>query len=570
MPNHTSPFESSNGDMPPKNHLDPQQESEKQLAIDQEADVHPEHFVPTPGGAAPASHPWPSSPPRSPIQPLHLPTRPIPARADSPAAEKNQPRSTSGSPRPAGLYSFQPDASQVPEAPRLSANTDIPSLPQRPGSNKRRGGRGPIKPRLAAALILVALLVIAGSVLGQRLLQARTTTMPTKDSGAVARVGNFVTPPLSSQQIDHLRHLTQHMNNRQLAYLYVSRMSLDQEIGQVMMVEYPESAYSASLDTMIHNLHAGGVIMYQRQINTLAQTKQDTAHMQQRADFPLLISADEEGWNVHRLTNIYPPRLSAHDIHNSGSTTVATDQGQKVAHDLLSLGINTNFAPDVDVSPDDGYIGWDQRSFGDTPGDVIKYAGAYTKAMQTGGVIATMKHFPGLGGAPKTTDPHAVFVTINHSKDELYKTDLAPFQYFIHSNDKMEQPGIIMSTDELVPSIDPTYIAELSPTFMTKILRNELGYDGVAITDALTMLGVQVNGQHIALPQAGVMALKAGNDLLLGPQDPAGMQGMVDGIKAALKDGTLSKTRLDEAASRVLALKMDRGLIPAVPPPANS
>ncbi|GER87563.1 hypothetical protein KDW_17250 [Dictyobacter vulcani] len=414
-------------------------------------------------------------------------------------------------------------------------------------------------------LALLAALVIVGSLfIGRRLIFGQVALIPSPKTPAT--VGKFVAPPLTSQQIDDLRHLSTHMKDRQLAYLTVSKMPLDQEIGQIMMVEYQQDGYSPTLDTMIHILHAGGVIMYQRQINTLAQTKRDTAHMQQRADFPLLISVDEEGWNVHRLTNVYPPRLSARDIHNSKSVTVATHEGTKVAHDLLSLGINTNFAPDVDVSTDDGYIGYDQRSFGPTADDVITYAGAYTRAMQSGGVIASMKHFPGLGSAPKSTDPHAVFVTVKQTKEQLYHTDLAPFQHFVHSNDKMEQPGIIMSTDELVPSIDPTYIAELSPTFMTKILRQEMGYDGVAITDALTMLGVQVNGKHIGLPQAGVMALKAGNDLLLGSGSPESLQAMVNGIKAALKDGTLSKSRLDEAATRVLALKMERNLLPAVAP----
>ncbi|GLV57864.1 hypothetical protein KDH_46990 [Dictyobacter sp. S3.2.2.5] len=452
----------------------------------------------------------------------------------------------------------------------MSANAVNPLPLQSAPTGKRRNGRKRIKPLLAVGLVLIALLVIAGGILGQRFLPAHIAGIVNSSANnGKANSGSFVTPPLSSQQIDNLRHLTDHMKEQQLAYLYVSRMSLDEEIGQIMMVEYSEDSYSPSLDTMIHDLHAGGVIMYQRQINTLEQTKADTTHMQQRALTPLLISADEEGWNVHRLTNIYPPRLSAKDIHDSNSTTVAANEGTKVAHDLLSVGINTNFAPDVDVSTDDGYIGYDARSFGSTPDDVIKYVGPYTKAMQTGGVIATMKHFPGLGGAPKSTDPHAVFVTVNHTKDQVYKIDLAPFQHFIHANDKMEQPGIIMSTDVLVPSIDPTYISELSPTFMTQILRKEMGYQGVAVTDALTMLGVQVNGQHLDLGTAGVMALKAGNDLLLGPGDPASMRSMVDAIKTALNNGTLSKSRLDEAASRVIALKMQRHLLPDTPPSSN-
>jgi len=454
------------------------------------------------------------------------------------------------------------DSQYIPFSPGVEANNAQLSTSPR---NRRR-----LSSWLLITLITLVILFAGGAVLGQRYLSAinKMTTINKVQTTSASKSGNiaFVQHTYSSQQIDELRHQTAHMRYKQLASLYISRMSLDQEIGQLIMVEYQESSYSPALDTMIHDLHAGGVIMYQRQINTYSQTRQDTAHMQSRADFPLLITADEEGWNVHRLTNIYPPRLSAADINQSGSTTVASQQGAKVAHDLLSLGLNTNFAPDVDISTDDNYIGYDQRSFGSTSQDVIKYVGPYTKAMQSNGVIATMKHFPGLGSAPRSTDPHAVFVTIPHTKQQVYTIDLAPFNYFIHASDQYEQPGIIMSTDELVPALDSTYIAELSPTIMTTILRQQMGYDGVAITDALTMLGVQLNSEHLSLAQAAVLALKAGNDMLLGPGDPDSMESVITAIKAALKDGILSKARLDEAALRILTLKMERHLVSAIPP----
>jgi beta-N-acetylhexosaminidase len=472
---------------------------------------------------------------------------------------------------PSRLLHNSKDSPYIPFSPGFEVDSAQPSPPRR----KRRR----LNPQLTIILVALVILLVGSAVIGQRYLNTInhgvTKNSTTKNKTTVNNLqtvpgnsGNavFAQHIYSSQQIDEFLQQTAHMRYKQLAALYVSRMSLDQEIGQLIMVEYQESSYSPALDTMIHDLHAGGVIMYQRQINTYNQTRQDTAHMQSRADFPLIISADEEGWNVHRLTNIYPPRLSAYDINHSHSTTVASQQGAKVAHDLLSLGLNTNFAPDVDVSTDDNYIGYDQRSFGSTPQDVIKYVGPYTKAMQSDGVIATMKHFPGLGSAPRSTDPHAVFVTIPHTKQQVYNIDLVPFNHFIHASDPAEQPGIIMSTDELVPALDPTYIAELSPTIMTTVLRQQLGYDGVAITDALTMLGVQLNGQHLSLPQAAVQSLKAGNDMLLGPGDPDSMQSVIAAIKTALQNGTLSKARLDEAATRIITLKMERHLVPAIPP----
>ncbi|MBO0795850.1 MAG: hypothetical protein J2P36_33580, partial [Ktedonobacteraceae bacterium] len=332
----------------------------------------------------------------------------------------------------------------------------------------------------------------------------------------------------------------------------------------VIMVEYSDEYYSPNLNHMLTDLHAGGVIMYEFQMKTFNQTKNDISQMQQHAKIPLLISADEEGGCcVHRLKNIYPPRLGPTDIANTGDVNVATSEGKRVARELLALGINVNLAPDVDVQLRPGY---DQvtRTFGSTPQDVIKYASAYMKAMQGGGVIGCIKHFPGLGDA--AIDAHEGLPVINRTKDQIYSVELAPFKYFIQSKDKLERADMIMPTDLLMPAIDPNLPAELSPTFMTDILRKQMGFDGVSLTDALYMQGVSINGRRIDMSYAGVLALKAGNDMLLGPTDTAQTEDMINAIKAALKDGTLSKARLDEAATRVIALKMQRGLMPAMPP----
>ncbi len=186
------------------------------------------------------------------------------------------------------------------------------------------------------------------------------------------------------------------------------------------------------------------------------------------------------------------------------------------------------------------------------------------KAMQSDGVLACIKHYPGLGDA--NIDAHFGLPVVNRTKDQIYSTELVPFKHFIQSPDKLENPGMIMPTDVLMPSIDPTYPAELSHTFMTDILRKQFGYDGVVLTDALYMKGVEINGQQVTMPQAAVMALNAGDDMLLGPTGAGQMIDMLNGLKAALQNGTLSKARVDEAATRIIALKMQSGLMPAVPP----
>jgi beta-N-acetylhexosaminidase len=334
-------------------------------------------------------------------------------------------------------------------------------------------------------------------------------------------------------------------------------MTLDEELGQLIMVEYADTYYSPDLDTMITKLHAGGVILYEFQMQTLNQTKHDIGEMQKHAFLPLLISTDEEGGPlVHRLANIYGLRMSASEISQTGDPQVATQQAEKTAQDLLALGLNTNLAPDVDVNLVNGYD-MVSRTFGNTPQSVITFAGAYLKGLQGSGVIGCIKHFPGLGDA--VTDAHRGLPVVNRTKDQLYAVELAPFKAFIQTPDQFENPGMIMSTDVLMPAIDPKYPAELSHIFMTDILRKEFGYDGVVVTDSLYMQGI---AQTWSLPEAAVLALNAGNDMLLGPANASQMVAVLNALKSALQNGKLSKARVDEAATRIIALKMASRLIP--------
>src|SRR5579885_1547071 len=423
-----------------------------------------------------------------------------------------------------------------------------------PASRPKRRRRGPVLILLAALAILITL----GAIFGSSLLNSSSgLNTPT----ASAASGPFVKPPLNAAQINAIMHLTGYMKYKQLAALYVSRMSLDEEIGQLIMVEYADTYYSPDLNYMITNLHAGGVIMYEFQMQTFNQTKHDIAEMQQHASIPLLISTDEEGGPyVHRLSNIYGYRMSASQIAATGDPNVATQQGLKAAHDLLALGINENLAPDVDVNLVNGYD-MVTRTFGNTPQSVIEFAGAYMKALQGAGVIACIKHFPGLGDA--VTDAHTSLPVVNRTKQQIYSVELAPYKAFIQSPDRLLNPGMIMPTDILLPAIDAKYPAELSYTFMTKILRQEFGYDGVSLTDALYMQGITNTWDMYT---ASVMALQAGNDMLLGANGTSQTLGVINAIKQALKDGQLTKARIDESVTRIIALKMQYHLMPTYIP----
>ncbi len=431
--------------------------------------------------------------------------------------------------------------------------TSNPHVPLPPHSSHR----GHVA--LIVSTLLVALLVVGG-IIGQHILDG-SLSMPL--GGTTAADGTFVQPPLNAAQIYGLQHLVSHMQYKQLASLYVSHMSLDEELGQLIMVEYDDTYYSPDLDKMIHKLHAGGVIMYEFQMQTAAQTAHDISQMQLHAKLPLLISSDEEGGIVHRLIHVYPPRPSALSVYQSGNPDVATQQGHQVAHDLKAIGINENLAPDVDVALIPNAPDQITRTYGFTTDSVIQYAGPYMRALQNDGVVACIKHYPGLGDA--SIDAHFGLPVVNRTRDQLYSVELAPFKHFIQSQNKLDNPGMIMPTDVLMPSIDPTMPAELSHIFMTDILRHEFGYDGVVLTDALYMQGIS---HTWSMPDAAVLALNAGNDMLLGPTGSEQMIAMLDALKTALHNGILSKARVDEAATRILTLKMQYHLMPAVPPHA--
>jgi beta-N-acetylhexosaminidase len=408
---------------------------------------------------------------------------------------------------------------------------------------------------LSLCLLLILLLILGGSIARYTLFAKKTVPIINWPSGN----GPFVSQPLSPTQVYALQHMPANMQDTLLAQLYVSHMTLDEKLGQLIMAQaetWNDSANTSDTMYMLNQLHAGGIIMYAIQMNTFQQTKGDIENMQLHASIPLLVSADEEGGFVERVQKIFGDRPGALQTYETGDVNNAIKLGNSISHDLQSLGINTDLAPDVDVQQVDGpdqYL----RTWGYTPESVIKFGGAYLRAVQGDGEVAALKHFPGLGAA--TTDAHTGLPVIKSSKDHIYSVDLAPYQYFLSSSDPLNDPGMIMTTDLLMPALDPTLPAELSPAIITGILRNQFHYNGVVITDALWMDGI---AQKWDLVTASIMALNAGCDMLLGAIGSYQMQMVIDGLKHALANGTLSMARVDQAATRIIALKFHYHILP--------
>jgi len=450
------------------------------------------------------------------------------------------------------------EQSQIILPPRRKAGGELDQgpAPGGPRPGRRRTG-------LFVSLALAALATIV--VLAGLLIHFGSTSLPGQGEQATVPAGlpgSFVKSPYNPSQVNALMHLVDSMTYRELANLYVARMSLDEKLGQLIMTESEQNNFSDDLDYMITQLHVGGMIMYESHLQTSSQARATISQAQQRAKIPLLTSVDEEGGlYVNRLVHIYGARPGPWEISQSGSLANDRQQGEKMAHDLLSLGLNTDLAPDVDVMIIPGADTYD-RTFGTTADSVIKYTGPYIEAMQSNGLIACMKHYPGgLGNTPY--DAHDILPTDNRTRDQIYATELAPYKTFINSPNPLMRPAMIMSTDVLMPSIDPTLPAELSHKFMTDILRKEFGYDGVVLTDALYMGGISARWSET---EAAVLAIQAGNDMILGPMGSARTQAVIEALKQALHDGRLSLARVNESAARIIALKMQYHLMPVTLP----
>ncbi|GAC1404659.1 MAG: beta-N-acetylhexosaminidase [Ktedonobacteraceae bacterium] len=337
-------------------------------------------------------------------------------------------------------------------------------------------------------------------------------------------------------------------------------MSLDEKLGQLLMVEFFGSDYqSTELPYMIAQQHVGGYLYqyvnhnFDAPTDTVSASKQFTVQANNDAKIPLLIAIDQEGGQVNKLGDaFYGPAPSAADMTAKGDPNNATAQGTQTAKQMQSVGINADLAPVVDVGPVANLL--EDRQFSDNPQTVATYAGAFLNGLQSGGAIGCLKHFPGLGSLSRATDPHTTLPVVDESMAQLESVDFAPYKTMIQQN----HPAMIMSTDVITTAIDSDLPAELSPKAIDGVLRKELAYNGVVITDGLYMGGIQ---QRWSIAQASVLAIIAGNDMVEGPYTASQVAGVIVALKDAIQQGQLSMDRVNQSVQRILLMKMQYGII---------
>jgi len=346
-----------------------------------------------------------------------------------------------------------------------------------------------------------------------------------------------VTPPTQNQ-----------LTPSEYAALLVGQLSLDQELGQMMIVQLRGTNPGPDDNTMIASQDAGGILYFARNIQSIGQIRASTSQVQQWASIPLLLSVDQEGGPVNRFRPIVGPLPGAGELTGPDQ---ARSRGEQDATTLHDAGFNLNLAPVVDVGTANPQL--IDRTFGSDPQRVATMAGAYLTGLQESGTVTgTIKHFPGLGAT--STDPHRGLPVLNRSRADWESIDLAPYRTLLATQDVRA----IMVTHVMIPAVDPDQPSSLSPAIIDGTLRQELGFQGVIITDDVFHMDA-LSGRG---PHAAVLAVKAGADELIGPASPQEVQQTKDAMKQAIDSGQLTRERIDLSVQRILTLKIEMGLIP--------
>lgn len=345
----------------------------------------------------------------------------------------------------------------------------------------------------------------------------------------------------------------------QQAVDFVAGMTLEQKIAQMFVITpealtgYPNvTAAGDTTKTCYQQKPVGGIIYMEENLLGSEQTTKMLTDMQAIAEettgLPAFLSVDEEGGTVTRIAK--NEAFGVNDVGNmseigaSGDTSKAGQAGVTLGTYLKALGFNVDFAPVADVltNPDNTVIG--TRSFGSDPQTVADMVSAELQGLQSQGVYGVVKHFPGHGGT--AGDSHEAAVTLDKGIEDLMATELVPFERAVQDGVSFVMVGHIS-----VPSVvgDDTP-ASLSQMMVSSVLREQLGYDGIVITDALNMGAVTGN---YSSDQAAVLAVNAGVDMLLMPQD---YEAAYNGLLAAVQEGTISEERIDESVVRIVRVKL--------------
>ena len=353
----------------------------------------------------------------------------------------------------------------------------------------------------------------------------------------------------------------------------VSELSLEEKIGQLLMVHFHGEEANEEARRLIQDVHVGGIIYYNwaNGLHSPRQVAELSAGLQQITKgtphgLPLLIAVDQEGGAVNRLKNGFTLFPSSYGLGLTEEYRWGKESALIVGQELKAVGVSLNLAPVADIytNPANPVIGI--RAFSSDPLKVACWAGQALAGYREAGIVAALKHFPGHGDA--AVDSHAALPVIAKTREELDRCELLPFHKLAGQADAM------LTAHLMFPALDPDHCVTFSKKIVTNLLRKEINFQGVAITDSLAMAGALV--QSASPEEAAIMSLEAGHDLILlgGKQlleTQKGLEFSVEDVKSihqsilkAVKSGRLAEKQIDESVGRILMLKQKAGLFEPV------
>ena len=330
----------------------------------------------------------------------------------------------------------------------------------------------------------------------------------------------------------------------------VANMSDADKVGQLMMIGIHGKSLNDDAKFMLNEYRVGGIILFDRNMESKDQVKTLITDINKAGKSagltPLFLGIDQEGGAVARMDDKLIKAPPAEEVGKEPVEQAAA-LAKEVGTELKDLGFNINFAPVADLRLTYG------RSYSTNPDEVVRYASAVGKSYDEAGLWYSYKHFPGIGKTD--VDLHADTSIVPVSKETLLSEDTKVFVDLI----KQSKPNTytIMVSHAMYPQIDPDHPSSLSKAIITDWLRKDMGYNGVVVTDDMDMGAL---AKHYTFGDMAVQSILAGSDILLVCHEYEHMQEAYNGLMKAVKDGRISKERLDESVKRILLMKMSRGL----------
>lgn len=327
-------------------------------------------------------------------------------------------------------------------------------------------------------------------------------------------------------------------------------MSLEEKIGQMLIVSFDNLETDEELLDRFKEVKPGGFILFSDNFESYSQTKKLIDDINSTSDIPMFVSIDQEGGRVQRLKELDDQTVSVipamYELGLTNDINLAYEVGRVMGEELRVFNINMDFAPVLDIYSNSENTVIGDRSFGNNPDLVTNMALSFSKGLESTDIIPVYKHFPGHGDTYE--DSHQELAIIDKTKEELYELELIPFIEAINSG-----ANVIMVGHLALPNITGNYIpASLSKEIINDLLREELGFKGIVVTDALNMKALT---NEYSKEEIYILAIKAGVNILLMPDFD---KTTIDIISKAVLTGVISEELINESVEKILTLKYDK------------